>query len=98
MGGIAGGVLALTLVFLLEMFNTRVTSPEDVTRHLRLPVLGVTPRVKSLKGQSPLLDDGAHPQYAELLHTVRTSLVMSPELSGGKTLLVTSAESGEGKR
>ena len=51
MGAIGGGVLALALVFLLEIFNNRVSSPDDVTRHLRLPVLGVTPQVKSLDGR-----------------------------------------------
>jgi polysaccharide biosynthesis transport protein len=90
--------LGLGLVFLLEIFNTRVSSPDDVTRHLQLPVLGVAPRVKSTNGHGTLLlDDGAPPQFAELLHSLRTSLVLAPELAASRTLLVTSARPGEGK-
>ena len=98
MGAVSGGVLALALVFVLEIFNNRVTSPDDVTRHLRLPVLGVTPKVKSLNGHaSALLTDNASAQYTELLQSVRTSLVFAPELSTSRTLLVTSSQPGEGK-
>src|SRR5215217_3136187 len=32
---VGSGALALLLVFLVEIFNTRVRSPEDVKRHLR---------------------------------------------------------------
>ena len=98
MGAVASGALALVLVFVLEIFNTRVTSPEDVTRHLRIAVLGVTPQVKSHNGHtSLLLSEGAPPQFTELLHSVRTSLVLKPELAVAHTLLVTSSQPGEGK-
>ncbi len=98
MGFAGSAALGLGLVFLLEIFNTRVSSPDDVTRHLQLPVLGVAPRVKSINGHgSLLLNDGAPPQFAELLHSVRTSLVLAPALAASRTLLVTSARPGEGK-
>jgi capsular exopolysaccharide synthesis family protein len=90
--------LALALVFLLELMNSRVTSPEDVRRHLGIPVLGVAPQVKHQNGHRPLLlNNGAPPEFAELLHGMRTNLVAAPELSSGRTLLVTSSEAGEGK-
>ena len=99
--GIAGstGVLAFALVFLLEILNTRVTSPEDIKRHLRMPVLGVAPQVKSQKNghASLLLSEGAPPEFAELLQALRTNLLAAPELSAARTLLVTSSEPGEGK-
>jgi polysaccharide biosynthesis transport protein len=92
------GFLALGLVFLLEIFNTRLTSPDDVKRHLGVQVIGVTPQVKGMNGHGgPLLSHGAPPQFAELLHGVRTSLVLAPGLSEARTLLVTSSEPGEGK-
>jgi succinoglycan biosynthesis transport protein ExoP len=95
---VGSGALALVLVFLLELANTRVTSPEDVKRHLRIPVLGMAPQVKPQNGHvSLLLGDGAPPQFAELLHGVRTNLVLAPELATTHTLLVTSSEPGEGK-
>jgi capsular polysaccharide biosynthesis protein len=39
----AGGALALFIIFLLEMFDRTIKVPEDVTRHLGLPVLGMIP-------------------------------------------------------
>jgi polysaccharide biosynthesis transport protein len=92
------GALALALVLLLELMNSRVTSPEDVRRYLGIPVLGVAPQVKHQNGHGPLLlNNGAPPEFAELLHGMRTNLVAAPELSSGRTLLVTSSEAGEGK-
>jgi capsular exopolysaccharide synthesis family protein len=98
LGVFAGGVFAIGLVFVLEIFNTRMTSPDDVTRHLHLRVLGVAPQVKPQTGDGALLlSDHASAQYTELLHGVRTSLVFAPELSTSRTLLVTSSQPGEGK-
>jgi capsular exopolysaccharide synthesis family protein len=92
------GGLALGLIFVLEIFNTRITSPEDVKQHLRLRVLGVVPRVKAKNGRASLLLGNAVPaQFAEMLRGVRTNLVLAPELGTGHTLLVTSSEPAEGK-
>ena len=97
-GTVGSGMFALALVFGLEIFNTRVRTPEDVKRHLRIPVLGVVPNVKPQSGQtSVFLGDGAPAQFAELIQALRTNLLMAPELVDGRTLLVTSAEPGEGK-
>jgi polysaccharide biosynthesis transport protein len=98
LGIVGSGVFALALVFGLEIFNTRVRTPEDVRRHLRIPVLGVVPNVKSLSGQaSVFVGNGAPAQFSELIQALRTNLLMAPELVDGRTLLVTSAEPGEGK-
>jgi polysaccharide biosynthesis transport protein len=92
------GGLALALIFVLETFNTRLRSPEDVKQHLRIPVLGAVPRVRPLKGRASLLLGSAVPgQFAEMLQAVRTNLVLSPELGDGHTLLITSSEPSEGK-
>ena len=97
-GFVSSGALALGLVFVLELFNTRVMSPDDVKRHLHIRVLGVAPDVLSNGGsQSPLLGSGAPIQFAELFQGLRTNLVTAPELATGRTLLVTSSEPGEGK-
>jgi polysaccharide biosynthesis transport protein len=88
--------LALALVFLLEITNSRVTSPEDVRLHLGIPVLGVAPQVRN--GHAPLLlSNGGPSEFAEMLQGVRTNLVAVPELSSARTILVTSSEAGEGK-
>jgi len=92
------GGFALALIFVLEAFNTRLRSPEDVRQFLRIPVVGAVPRVKPLKGRASLLLGNAVPgQFAEMLQAVRTNLVLAPELGTGRTLLVTSSEPSEGK-
>ena len=92
------GMFALALTFLLELFNTRLRSPYEVRQHLRIPVVGVVPQVKGHgERASLLLGNGAPPQFAELLRVVRTNLLLAPSLAVGRTLLVTSAEPGEGK-
>jgi capsular exopolysaccharide synthesis family protein len=90
--------LALGLVFVLELFNTRVTSPDDVKRHLGIPMLGMAPDVKRQDADGALLlGAGAPQEFAELLHGVRTNLIIAPEMASTRTLLVTSAAPGEGK-
>lgn len=43
LAGVLGGMVALGLVFLLEYLDTTVKTPDDVARHVGLPVLGVIP-------------------------------------------------------
>jgi polysaccharide biosynthesis transport protein len=97
-GLFGGGGLALVFVFVLEAFNTRLRSPDDVKQHLRIPVVGVVPRVKQKNGRASLLPGETVPApFAEMLQAVRTNLVLAPELGKGHTLLVTSSEPSEGK-
>jgi len=97
-GLFGSGSFALALIFVLEIFRTRITSPQDVRQHLRIPVMGVVPQVKARNGRASLLLGNAVPgQFAEMLQGVRTNLILSPELRTGHTLLVTSSEPSEGK-
>ena len=98
LAAVGSGTFALGLVFVLEIFNRRLSSPDDVKRHLGVTVLGVAPQVEAGNGQvSLLLGDGAPPEFAEHLHGIRTNLLLAPGLAEGRTLLVTSSEPGEGK-
>ena len=94
---VAAGGFALGLVFLLEVMNRRMTTPDDVKRHLGIPLLGITPKVKLNGHKSLLLSDAPPAQYAELVHGLRTNLLLSPDLAVAHTLMVTSSEPGEGK-
>ncbi|HWI63883.1 MAG TPA: Wzz/FepE/Etk N-terminal domain-containing protein, partial [Symbiobacteriaceae bacterium] len=40
---VLGGMTAICVAFLLEYLDTSIKSPEDVTRHVGLPVLGIIP-------------------------------------------------------
>ena len=98
MAAAGSGGFALALTLLLELFNTRLRSPEEVKQYLHIPVVGVVPQVKGKSGRaSLLLSNGAPAEFAELFQAVRTHLLLAPELAMGRTLLVTSAEPAEGK-
>lgn len=43
LGGGAGIMLALFIIFMIEMFDHAIKIPEDVTKHLGLPILGMIP-------------------------------------------------------
>jgi capsular exopolysaccharide synthesis family protein len=95
---VGSGSLALMLGFIFEIFTTRIRFPDDVKQHLRIPLIGVVPAVKTRGGRvSLLLGKGAPPQFAELFRVVRTNLLWAPGLATGRVLLVTSSEPEEGK-
>jgi len=98
-GLVASSVLALGLTFMLEVFNTRLTTPEDVERYLHVSVMGVVPATsRRLTGEPQmLLRSGVAPQYAEQIQSLRTNIVSSAALGAARTLLVTSSEPAEGK-
>lgn len=41
--GLAGIVIAIFIVLLLEVLNTKIITPEDIEKHWELPLLGVVP-------------------------------------------------------
>jgi succinoglycan biosynthesis transport protein ExoP len=95
--------LGVGLVCALESFDRRVKVPEHLTDGLRLPLLGVIPRMRRLAE----LHRGGHlwspgaPRSAEAdaFRNLRASLI-GPVGSEGQplvTILVTSAKAGEGK-
>lgn len=43
---VLGAMAAVGLAFVLEYLDTTVKTPDDVTRHLGLPVLGIIPNIK----------------------------------------------------
>lgn len=47
---VLGGMAAVGLAFLLEYLDTSIKSPEDVTRHTGLPVLGIIPVIDTAVG------------------------------------------------
>jgi capsular exopolysaccharide synthesis family protein len=95
--GIALGlVLAVAVPFALDYINDTVKTPEDVTRQLKLPFLGLVPSVRGDK--HPLLASSHVPHdFGESFRALRTSLMAKFEPTGTKTLVFTSAQPLEGK-
>jgi capsular exopolysaccharide synthesis family protein len=96
--GIAIGTL---IAFLREHLSNTFKTKEDVEERLKLPVIGVLPRLKSSlvgKGQVErhILTDPRSP-FAEVINDIRTAILFSHIDTPSKVILITSAVPGEGK-
>jgi capsular exopolysaccharide synthesis family protein len=93
------GLLAVGLTVSMEYLDSRLKTPDDIKSYLGLPFLGLVPSVRSgdAEGNSPLLERGVPPAFAEAMRAVRTGVMFSTEAEGGRTLVITSTAPGEGK-
>jgi succinoglycan biosynthesis transport protein ExoP len=96
LGFLLGLALAAAFVFLRDQIDDRLRVPEDVEAKLRLPLLGVIPRLAKDEDPSAALDDPKSPM-AESYNALRTTLMYSTREGLPKILLVTSAQAAEGK-
>jgi exopolysaccharide transport family protein len=99
--GLLGGIMfGGCLAFFLEYVDNRIKSPDELKQHLGLPALGLIPAIAAKvlqNGQSPLMNRGVPPSFAEAMRTLRTNVLFSSAVDGGKSLVVTSTGPGEGK-
>ena len=96
---IGGGALPMLIIIILFLLDTHIRDAEQVERLSKIPVLGV---IGKNKYQSSLvLIDHKKSVIAESFRAIRSSLqfIYKRKLqeAGGKTLMVTSSVSGEGK-
>ncbi|HWK10662.1 MAG TPA: polysaccharide biosynthesis tyrosine autokinase, partial [Vicinamibacterales bacterium] len=91
-----GLVLSVGVALGLDYMNDTIKTPEDVTRRLRLPFLGLVPAVRGDK--HPLLASSQVPHdFGESFRSLRTSLLSKYQGESTKILVVTSAQPLEGK-
>jgi succinoglycan biosynthesis transport protein ExoP len=91
-----GLVLAVAVAFGLDYMNDTIKTPEDVSKRLNLPFLGLVPSVRGDK--LPLLASAQVPHdFGESFRALRTSLISKYADPGTKIFAVTSAQPLEGK-
>jgi succinoglycan biosynthesis transport protein ExoP len=91
-----GLVLAVGVAYGLDYMNDTIKTPEDVTRRLKLPFLGLVPSVRGDK--HPMLASSNVPvDFGESFRALRTSLISKYPSEGTKIILITSAQPLEGK-
>jgi polysaccharide biosynthesis transport protein len=99
-----GLVLGVGLAVLAENLDRRFKNPEEAVRHLRLPLLAVIPaprrgrkngKTTGASGLVTIEDPRSH--ASECYRNLRTSILFSTGRPTPKTILITSAVSGEGK-
>ena len=92
---LAGLTIALGLAFGIEYLDDTVKTPEDVTRRLKLPLLGLVPAVRAHR--VPVLTDAVPHDFGESFRSLRTSLVFTSGGEGTRIIAVTSSQPLEGK-
>ena len=91
-----GLVLAVGVAFGLDYMNDTVKTPDDVSKRLKLPFLGLVPAVRGER--HPVLTSSHVPHdFGEAFRSLRTSLVARFPGDGTKIIAVTSAQPLEGK-
>jgi polysaccharide biosynthesis transport protein len=98
MGIVLGLGAAVGLSFLLNSFDDRIKTYEDVDL-LGLPLLTGVPRIELPDGSQNgrVLQLEPHSISAEAFRNLRATISLKPELNDAKTLLITSTAPGEGK-
>jgi polysaccharide biosynthesis transport protein len=96
-GMLTGAIFGVGLAFFFEYLDNRIKSPEELTRHLGLPFLGMIPALFDFDAASPLITNGAPPNFSECFRTLRTNVLFSTAEEGLRSLVVTSTGPGEGK-
>jgi capsular exopolysaccharide synthesis family protein len=101
LAGVAGLVLGVGLLYVLDRFDDRITTLSELAEQLNEVLVGQVPEVKmrKTKGRLELLkpDDDRH-MFAEAYRNIRSSLLfMDAEGHKPKTIIITSAAPNEGK-
>ncbi len=98
-GAAVGVLLAGVIAFMVEYLDDSIKTPEDVLRHLRLPVIGMVGEMDVPKGEKGGVFVSEFPRspISESFRTLRTNLDFAAVDHPLKSILVTSANPSEGK-
>ncbi|HVL67911.1 MAG TPA: polysaccharide biosynthesis tyrosine autokinase [Vicinamibacterales bacterium] len=92
---LAGLTIALCLAFGIEYLDDSIKTPEDITRRLKLPLLGLVPAIKG--DHVPILTEAVPHDFGEAFRSLRTSLVFTSGGEATRVIAVTSSQPLEGK-
>jgi polysaccharide biosynthesis transport protein len=96
-GASAGLMLAIGLAFFFEYVDNRVKSPEEMTKYLGLPYLGMIPALFDDSVVPLISDRNLNPTFSESFRTLRTNVAFSSADEGLRSVMVTSTMPNEGK-
>ncbi len=88
-------MFAAGLIYLRELLNNTFSVPDQIESELKLPVLGILPRVNEETILDQLKDSKS--ALGEAYRSLRTSLQFTGTDGNPRSLLVTSSEPSEGK-
>lgn len=88
--------LGVAAVFLLEVLNQKLSTPDDVEAKLRVPTLGIVPLLeKNVSATEALADTKSG--FSEAYYSIRAAIQFSTPHGAPDTILVTSTQPAEGK-
>jgi capsular exopolysaccharide synthesis family protein len=96
LAAVVGILLAAGLIFVREAFDDTVKTPDDISRKFKLPVLGVITHHES-DPETPIAMASPRSPVTESYRTLRTNLGYTNVDRKLSTIMITSAEPGEGK-
>lgn len=96
LAAVVGSLLAAGLLVAREALDDTIKTPEDISRKFHLPVLGVINH-HAPETDSPVTVTDPRSPTAEAYRTLRTNVSFTSVDRPLQTLLITSAEPGEGK-
>jgi capsular exopolysaccharide synthesis family protein len=99
---LSGSFFSLLLVFVVEYFDSRIKSPDEIKAHLSVPFLGLIPIATTKdkdkdNGEAPMLQESVSAPFLESIRSLRTALLFSSAAEGARVVLVTSTGPHEGK-
>jgi succinoglycan biosynthesis transport protein ExoP len=101
LAAVVGLLISIGLVFVIEVLDDTIKGPEEVARHLGLPVLGYISEINEERGwpitavkpRTPIAEAfrslRTNIQYASVDRPIRTLLVTSPSPKDGKSTIAT---------
>ncbi len=101
-GGIIGALLLSCAVAVgLEMLDKSVRTPQDIVRHLTVPLLGTVPDVDDeeveIERVETAVRDAPHSMIAEAFRTIRANLQFSAPADRQRSVVITSPRPEDGK-
>lgn len=96
LGAVLGLLAGCGLAVLRNYADDTIKTPEDLRDKLRLPVIGVVPKIKASESMMELLEDPRSP-VTEAFTSARVALRYSTSAGVPRSILVTGVKPSEGK-
>jgi capsular exopolysaccharide synthesis family protein len=95
-----GILLGLTTSLIQDFLDHRLRNADDISRTIRLPVLGIVPAMssrESIAARGTKVHQESSSVIAEAYRTIRTAIYFGAPQQHTKTILITSPSPGDGK-
>ncbi|MCH7701884.1 MAG: polysaccharide biosynthesis tyrosine autokinase [Planctomycetes bacterium] len=100
-GVVFAGMLAMGVAVALSLLDTSVRTPQDIVRHINIPLLGAVPDLDDEEVHIECIEtavrDAPHSMVVEAFRTIRTNLQFSGPADRQRSILVTSPSPEDGK-